>query len=288
MSPRLIPSAAGWLPRWLLGLVPCGVSVAFAVGGLAAEEPGRSSPGDQGANTRATLGAAPSPDSGRSSDGGPPANGAPSQDSADIARKAEIMGSQRWRRAIFELGEWLSSQSIYTPHQVRNIKADFNRRVERMSASDLEYLLDELDTKFKILETPEAQDARAWVGQYLSVLSDGERARVLKDVPDVVTMSSAQLQQEIIKIEQKRTALQRQQSAFDDGRRQMVEQAQAARQATAQASAAAARSTAGAASYSPYRGGGNGSPPFANTGGSGMTLTAGPFGAYVSMNLGGF
>ena len=47
--------------------------------------------------------------------------------------------------------------------------------------------------------------------------------------------------------------------------------------------------TAGAASYSPYRGGGGGgSPPFANSGGSGMTLTAGPFGAYVSMHVGGF
>ncbi|MFM9195958.1 MAG: hypothetical protein ACKOWG_09495, partial [Planctomycetia bacterium] len=36
-------------------------------------------------------------------------------DDGDLARKAEIMNSSRWRRAIFELGEWLSAQVIYTP-----------------------------------------------------------------------------------------------------------------------------------------------------------------------------
>jgi hypothetical protein len=209
-------------------------------------------------------------------------------DDPDMARKADIMNSSRWRRAIFELGEWLSSQQIYSPQQVRNIKADFNRRVAKMSASDLEYLLDDLDAKFKILDTDEARDARAWVGQYLSVLSDQQRAKVLKDVPDVVKMTASQLDQEIRKIEQTRSSLQRQQTAFDQGRRQLVEQAQAARQATAQASAAAMRSSGGGGSYSPYRGGGGGSPPFANSGGSGMSITSGPFGAYVSMNVGGF
>ena len=109
-------------------------------------------------------------------------------DDGDLARKAEIMNSQRWRRAIFELGEWLSSQRIYTPQEVRNIKADFNKRVTAMSSYELEYLLDDLDAKFKILETPEAKDARQWVGQYLSVMSDQKRAEVIKDVPDVVKM----------------------------------------------------------------------------------------------------
>jgi hypothetical protein len=209
-------------------------------------------------------------------------------DDPDMARKADIMNSSRWRRAIFELGEWLSSQQIYSPQQVRNIKADFNRRVAKMSASDLEYLLDDLDAKVKILDTDEARDARAWVGQYLSVLSDQKRAKVLKDVPDVVKMTASQLDQEIRKIEQTRSSLQRQQTAFDQGRQQLVEQAQAARQATAQASAAAMRSSGGGGSYSPYRGGGGGSPPFANSGGSGMSITSGPFGAFVSMNVGGF
>jgi len=211
-------------------------------------------------------------------------------DEGDLARKADIMNSQRWRRAIFELGEWLSSQQIYTPQDVRNIKADFNRRVSAMSSYELEYLLEDLDAKFKILETPEAKDARQWVGQYLSVMSDQKRAEVLKDVPDVVTMSASQLQQEINKIEQKRSSLQQQQQAFDSSRQQLVDRAQVARQATAAAStAAAARMQSGAGvSYSPYRSQGGGKPPFSDTHSSGMNVGVGPWGAYVNFNVGAF
>jgi hypothetical protein len=207
----------------------------------------------------------------------------------DLVRKAEIMNSPRWRRAIFELGEWLSAQEIYTPAQVREIKSDFNRKVAKMSSHDLEYLLDDLDEKFKIMETPEARDARSWVGQYLAMMSDQRRAEALKDVPDVVGMTAGQLQAEIQKIEQKRAALQRQQAAFEQGRDQLVQQAQMARQQTAQASAAAMSQAA--ASYSPYRSGGGGAggkPPFSDVGGSGMTIGVGPMGAYVGINVGGF
>jgi len=210
-------------------------------------------------------------------------------DDGDLARKAEIMNSPRWRRAIFELGEWLSSQQLYTPQEVHNIKADFNRRVAGMSSYELEYLLEDLDSKFKILETPEAKDARQWVGQYLSVMSDSKRAEVLKDVPDVVTMSSAQLQQEIDKIEQKKASLQQRQAAFDSSRQQLVERAQAARQATAAASNSAAASAQSGVSYSPYRGNqGGGKPPFSDAKGSGMSVGVGPWGAYVNMNVGNF
>lgn len=210
------------------------------------------------------------------------------RDDDDLDRKVEIMNSPRWRRAIFELGEWLSSQAIYTPAQVRNIKADFNRKVEKMSANDLEYLLDDLDAKFKVLDTPEARDARAWVAQYLSVMSDQKRAETLRDVPNVVTMSASQLEQEIAKIERTRSSLQQQHAAFDASRQQLVQRAADARQQTAAAAAAAMRQGAGA-SYSPYRsGGGGGKPPFSDVQGSGMTISSGPFGAWVSMSVGSF
>jgi hypothetical protein len=210
----------------------------------------------------------------------------------DLARKAEIMSGPRWRRAIFELGEWLSSQQIYTPQEVNRIKADFNRRVAGMSSYELEYLLDDLDAKFKVMETPEARDAKAWLGQYLAVMSDQRRAEALRGIPDVVTMSASQLQQEINRIEQKRVSLQQRQQAFDQTRDMRVQLAEDSRRQTAAAAAAAMAQTRSAASFSPYSGGGGGGaggkPPFSDVKGSGMSIGAGPFGAYVSFSVGAF
>ena len=260
--------------RLLLATLLIGLLLAPGLGRLEAQPPVNT---DGAAKTPST----PAPQEPKAADEG----------ESDLEQKVAIMNSPRWRRAIFELGEWLSAQAIYTPTQVRNIKADFNRKVEKMSSHDLEYLLDDLDAKFKVLDTPEAQDARSWVAQYLSVMSDQKRAEALKDVPNVVTMTAGQLQQEIQKIEQKRGSLQQQQAAFDEGREQLVQRAQDARQQTAAASAAA-MSRSSNVSYSPYRGGGGGGggskPPFSDAKGSGMTLYSGPFGAGVSMSLGGF
>ena len=58
----------------------------------------------------------------------------------DLASKSELLQSPRWRRAIFELGEWLSTQTIYSPREVQRIKAGFNDKVMRMSSRELEYL----------------------------------------------------------------------------------------------------------------------------------------------------
>lgn len=239
----------------------------------------------------ARAGAAdPAPDPGK----GPTERTMPSQATPeDAARKVEIMSGERWRRAIFELGEWLSSQQIYSPQEVGRIKADFNRRVAGMSSYELEYLLDDLDAKFKVLETPEARDAKAWLGQYLSAMSDQRRAEALRDVPDVVTMTSSQLEQEINRIEQKRMSLQQRQQAFDQSRDVLVQQAAANRQQTAAAAAAAMAQTRSSASFSPYRtggggGGGGAKPPFSDAKGSGMNVGVGPFGAYVSFSTGSF
>ena len=209
---------------------------------------------------------------------------------SDLARKAEILHSPRWRRAIFELSEWLATQKIYPAKQVQQIKSDLNQRVAKMSSHEVEYLLDDLDAKFKVLDAPEAQEARAWVGQYMSVMSDRKRNEFLKDMPDVVHMSAGQLSQEIQKIEQKRAGLQQQSAAFDQSRQQLVDQAQLSRQQTAQAAAMAMAQGqgGGVGAYSPYRSQGGGKTPFADNQGGGMTLTSGIFGASVSMNLSNF
>lgn len=195
----------------------------------------------------------------------------------ELERKIELMHGDRWQRAVFEFGRWLDTQRIYTPQEVNQIKVDFNARVSGMSATELQSLLDDLENKLAILSTPEAQDAKAWLGEYLAAMADGKRARALREVPNRATMSAADLQREIERIDRKRSGLQQRQQAFESRREVLVDKAAANREQTAAASAAAATRRR-AAAYSPYRGGNaGGSPPFSDVQRSGPNIAFGAF-----------
>ncbi|MFM9023790.1 MAG: hypothetical protein ACKON7_00350 [Planctomycetaceae bacterium] len=179
----------------------------------------------------------------------------------DLARKAEIMFSPRWQQAIAEFGGWLGTQTVYPPAEVRRIKNQFNDRVAAMSSYDLEYLLDSLSAKLDLLGTPEAQDAKTWLGEYLFAMSDARRAAELRKLPNLLDLNAAQLWQEIQRIDRLRATMQQRQQGVEARQEALVERATAKRQATAAAcDAARARS---APAHSPYRQGG-GSPPFAD------------------------
>jgi hypothetical protein len=124
----------------------------------------------------------------------------------EAARKAEILASECWRRAIFERNEWLRTQTVFPPEEVARIKTDFAARVDQMSAKELEFLLADLQAKFRLLETPEARDIRAWFGNYLSILAERRREEVLRDIPDLATMNSTQLQQTLARLAERRDA----------------------------------------------------------------------------------
>lgn len=202
--------------------------------------------------------------------------------SSDLARKADIMHGERWQQAVAELGSWLATQNIYSPAEVRRIKVRFNERVAAMSSFELEYLLDSISQKLDLLKTPEARDAKAWLGEYLSAMSDARRAQELRGVPDVLQMNAAQLWQEIQRIDRKRATLQERQQGVETRRTAQVDRAAASRQATASASQAAAARARTAPAHSPYRRGG-GSPPFSDVPPRRMSIGVGPFGACISM-----
>jgi len=205
-----------------------------------------------------------------------------SDDDGEFARKADILGSPRWQRAIAELGTWLSTQTVYKPVEVRRIKVRFNERVAAMSSYDLEYLLESISAKLDVLDTPQARDAKTWLGEYLSAMSDGRRAQELRNVPNILEMDAAQLWQEIQRIDQKRATLQQRQQGVESRRGALVDRAAAGRLATAAASQAAAARIRSAPAHSPYRQGG-GSPPFSDVPPRRMSINVGPMGACISM-----
>lgn len=181
----------------------------------------------------------------------------------DLARKADIMHGAAWQRAVAEFGGWLATQTVYPPSDVRRIKLQFNERVAAMSSYEIEYLLDSLSAKLELLDTPEARDAKAWLGEYLFAMSDARRAAELRTIPNLLDMNAAQLWQEIQRIDRLRATLQQRQQNVDARQEVLAERAAAKRSATAAAAQAAAARLRSAPAHSPYRQGG-GSPPFSD------------------------
>ena len=202
-------------------------------------------------------------------------------DAGELVRKYEILQSEAWRQAIAQLGDWLGTQSIYSPAEVRRIKLQFNDRVAAMSSYELEYLLDSIATKMQLLDTPEARDAKAWLGQYLAAMSDARRARELRNVPTILDMTADQLRQEIQRIDALRSGLRQRQQGFEARQATLADRAAAAHEATSSASRAAAARARSAPVHSPYRSGG-GAPPFSDIQPRRMSVGVGPFGAFIS------
>jgi hypothetical protein len=202
------------------------------------------------------------------------------EDDGEFARKADILHGPAWQRAIAELGGWLATQTVYSPVQVRRIKLQFNDRVAAMSSYELEYLLDSIAVKLRLLDTPEARDAKAWLGEYLAAMSDARRARELRDVPTIIDMSAADLRREIQRIDALRGTLRQRQQGVESRQAALVGRAAAGREASAAASRAAAANRRSAPSHSPYRSAG-GSPPFSDVQRRRPSIMVGPFGAGV-------
>jgi hypothetical protein len=148
-----------------------------------------------------------------------------------------------------------------------------------MSSYELEYLLDSISGKLELLDTAEARDAKAWLGEYLSAMSDARRAEELRKIPNLLDMNAAQLWQEIQRIDRMRATLQQRQQGFEERRGVLVERASASRQATAAASQAAAARARSAPAHSPYRQGG-GSPPFSDVQRQPPLIGIGMFGGF--------
>lgn len=203
----------------------------------------------------------------------------------DAARKATLLASDRWRRAIFEFDQWLGRQPVYTPTQVRKMKADLSARIEAMSSFELEYLLDTLEAKLAVLESPAAEEARSWLGRYLAVMADRKRDEVLGEVPNILDMSSTELEAAVRRVEAKRTAVEQQHrrtletrdttAALVEANRQQQEAQRVAKLA------ALAESLPPTDVFSPYRAAGVSDPPFAGSYASPTVVGVGPWGSFL-------
>jgi hypothetical protein len=222
----------------------------------------------------------------------PPPPGADSRpdaaDRADLFRKARLLGSDRWRRVSFEFDSWLREQPVFTPAQARGIRADLDRRVALMSSYEFEYLLDTLEAKLRVLDSPAARDARVWLGRYLAVMADRKRAEVLAEVPNVLELTTAELIEGLGRLEAQRAAVESARRATVRGREEFAAFIAEQRRADAAARAARGRIRLGDAAFSPYRSRPVADPPFADAAPGPPFPGVGPWSLFGGLPPGGF
>ncbi len=169
----------------------------------------------------------------------------------DEARaRAAILDSPQWRRSMLEVAEWFHTQQLYTPAQAEQIRLDFQQRIAESTAAELKQILTDLQVKLEILDSPQAREARAWMAEYVAVMSDRKREQVVSELPNLATLTSRQLHDELIRIQRKRDQIDQRQAAFglrQAGKVDLKSQRLAASQTTA------ANRARPAASHSPYR-----------------------------------
>lgn len=194
--------------------------------------------------------------------------------SGDAAKKSALLASDAWKHMEQEFDQWAAVQVIYTPKQLEQQKAKLRAEVRKMNAAELQKFITETDAKLKKLLGKDADEARAWLGQYLSMMADGYRQKFIGEVPNFSDLTSAQMDQEYQKLRAKILRQQNAQQQFDAARTQNVNaglQAKAAQQRSSAAAAATSR-VDGVSNANPFQGShaipqaehGTGAPPQMN------------------------
>ena len=126
-----------------------------------------------------------------------------------------------------DLMEWLSVQQVYTPSQLRKVKAELNAKVARMAPQELVDFMNDMEAKVKILMSPEAEEARLWVERRIAVQANLTPEQLKRMRPDVLNMTSAQLQKRLAEWQDQRQRTIAAQTAFDKGRQQQIKNIEA-------------------------------------------------------------
>jgi hypothetical protein len=154
----------------------------------------------------------------------------PDSAAADGLARKKILQSTEWRRLLRSFDEWLSVQNIHTDEQIDKIKADLNRRVETMNATELEDFIDDMEQRLEVLQSDKAKDARNWLG-HLTMAGRQRRLAPDGELPNVFEMTAGQLRQELRQFQQQRAGRAAAQGDFNRLREQRVSAAAEKRRA---------------------------------------------------------
>jgi hypothetical protein len=170
-----------------------------------------------------------------------------SPDNAREAGRQQILNSERWQRAQRDLNAWLSVQRLYSADEVSMLRAQFQNRIARMSPEELQKQLTYMEEKVAVLSSPEAEEARTWLAQFLAVQAKYTPEQLRQRRPDIARMTASQIRQELAQFQQRRGKTQQGQAAVQQGRALQIQSAQNVQAARRQASEQARQSASRAA-----------------------------------------
>jgi hypothetical protein len=148
--------------------------------------------------------------------------------------------------------DWLSVQQVYTAEQLARVRAELSAKVAAMSPRELEGFLKDMEERLEVLTSPEAEDARQWLAQFLAVARNPE-AQLGRSRPDVLNMTASQIRQELQWLEQHRAARQQSHVAFSQGRALQQQTARGVQDARRQAQSRTVASRSRAAANTQFR-----------------------------------
>jgi len=181
--------------------------------------------------------------------------GEPAATSADAEKKAALLAGDTWKRLELEFNRWVSVQVVYSPQQMAKTKAELRAEIEKMSAPELERFIAETDAKVSLLMSKDTREARAWLGQHLSRRTEAYRQKLLGDAPDFANMTSAEIEDRVLRMRSKVRSREQAQASSDANRSRMVNTQLQAGAAASRATAASGSRGSGQSSgyHSPYQ-----------------------------------
>jgi hypothetical protein len=151
----------------------------------------------------------------------PPAKAAaPSAD--ESAAREQILNSDKWKQTLAGFDQWLDTQTMYDAQEVQQTKSRLQVGIGRMTAAQLQWFENDLQEKLRILSGEQAQDASEYLAQTLAVASPAYARKLRQKLPDLLTTTAAQVNQQLAAFSTKRQTTQQMQGSFDSARQQEI------------------------------------------------------------------
>ena len=181
--------------------------VAAQTGTLKAKQPA-AQPGRSGANSAAGAAA--------------PANTTSRRPTDDSAARNDILQSRSWQDTLQQFNDWLSTQVLYDADEVKHIRVRLATGIDRMSAAQLEVFLNDLRVKMSILTSDRALDVQDYLSEKFLVASEAYTRRIRQQLPDVLSMTPAQIEQRLAQLAARRRSKAQLQGSFEQSREQRL------------------------------------------------------------------